>query len=289
VINYFLKQIGVKMMNQRCCRICFESEGEDVEGGEGRNPLISPCACRGSQEFIHRSCLQQCQLADLARGQDKICSVCKHEYSIQLEGQFGLDLKVGKFLVASHSATGSLARSVILLCEYSARVMGVIVTHTSRNPDAVADHRIRTFLGGPVCGGRFGVVRYFVLWYGSENGSSSDYKILLEGTEQDVDGYPRNLYQPAEFSVACDHETVRWTMNILEMNKNNQAFIFKGYCAWTQQQLRNEIFRGMWGVAEARMDDLLHFEPGNLWNILNEENRVTWPPQVQRSRHSSEF
>uniref|UniRef100_A0A7S0F7F8 RING-CH-type domain-containing protein n=1 Tax=Hanusia phi TaxID=3032 RepID=A0A7S0F7F8_9CRYP len=275
-------------MTQRCCRICFEAEGEEKEAGQ-ENPLISPCACRGSQEFIHRSCLQQCQLADLARGQDKVCRVCKQEYSLQLEGQFGLDLKVGKFLVASHSATGSLARSVILLCEYGARVMGVIVTHSSRNPDAVADNRIRTYLGGPVCGGRFGVVRYFVLWYGSENGSSSDYKVLLEGSEQDVDGFPKHLRQPVEFSVACDHETVRWTMNILEMNKNNQAFIFKGYCAWTLQQLRNEIFRGMWGVAEAKMDDLLRFEPGNLWNVLNQENRVWWPPQVHMSRHSSEF
>ncbi|KAL5699547.1 RING-type E3 ubiquitin transferase [Ranunculus cassubicifolius] len=30
------------------CRICFDSEGED---------LIAPCDCRGTQKYVHRSCL----------------------------------------------------------------------------------------------------------------------------------------------------------------------------------------------------------------------------------------
>jgi len=34
-----------------CCRICLESESEP--GDE----LISPCMCKGTQQFVHRSCL----------------------------------------------------------------------------------------------------------------------------------------------------------------------------------------------------------------------------------------
>uniref|UniRef100_A0A453RTW0 RING-CH-type domain-containing protein n=1 Tax=Aegilops tauschii subsp. strangulata TaxID=200361 RepID=A0A453RTW0_AEGTS len=34
-----------------CCRICLEAESEI--GDE----LISPCMCKGTQQFVHRSCL----------------------------------------------------------------------------------------------------------------------------------------------------------------------------------------------------------------------------------------
>lgn len=35
-------------VEQPQCRICFDSEGED---------LIAPCYCRGTQKYVHRSCL----------------------------------------------------------------------------------------------------------------------------------------------------------------------------------------------------------------------------------------
>lgn len=34
-----------------CCRICLES---DAEPGDD---LIAPCMCKGTQQFVHRSCL----------------------------------------------------------------------------------------------------------------------------------------------------------------------------------------------------------------------------------------
>uniref|UniRef100_A0A804NHY6 RING-CH-type domain-containing protein n=1 Tax=Zea mays TaxID=4577 RepID=A0A804NHY6_MAIZE len=34
-----------------CCRICLESESEPGD------VLISPCMCKGTQQFVHRSCL----------------------------------------------------------------------------------------------------------------------------------------------------------------------------------------------------------------------------------------
>jgi hypothetical protein len=34
-----------------CCRICLESDAEPED------ELISPCMCKGTQQFVHRSCL----------------------------------------------------------------------------------------------------------------------------------------------------------------------------------------------------------------------------------------
>ncbi|EPS63688.1 hypothetical protein M569_11097, partial [Genlisea aurea] len=41
---------GVALINTELaqCRICFDAEGED---------LIAPCHCRGTQKYVHRSCL----------------------------------------------------------------------------------------------------------------------------------------------------------------------------------------------------------------------------------------
>ena len=41
--------------DERKCRICFEEEEE-----EG-NSLISPCACQGSQRYVHEKCLREWQ------------------------------------------------------------------------------------------------------------------------------------------------------------------------------------------------------------------------------------
>ncbi|KAL8158717.1 hypothetical protein V2J09_000254 [Rumex salicifolius] len=37
--------------NVPCCRICLECDGEEDD------ELISPCMCKGTQQFVHRSCL----------------------------------------------------------------------------------------------------------------------------------------------------------------------------------------------------------------------------------------
>ena len=41
------------------CRICFEPASE-VEG-EQSGELISPCACKGTQQYVHKSCLARWQ------------------------------------------------------------------------------------------------------------------------------------------------------------------------------------------------------------------------------------
>lgn len=60
----------------KTCRICFCSEEEIT------NPLISPCQCRGTCQFIHRECLKQYRtygsLRDFYR-----CGVCKTAYKMK--------------------------------------------------------------------------------------------------------------------------------------------------------------------------------------------------------------
>jgi len=41
------------------CRFCFEPSSE-VEG-EQSGELISPCACKGTQQYVHKSCLARWQ------------------------------------------------------------------------------------------------------------------------------------------------------------------------------------------------------------------------------------
>lgn len=67
-------------MDLEKCRICFEEA--DTPGGGG---LISPCNCRGTQEFIHRSCLMQWQRVTMLQPNARRayeCSVCKSLFSV---------------------------------------------------------------------------------------------------------------------------------------------------------------------------------------------------------------
>ncbi|OQU87154.1 hypothetical protein SORBI_3003G217300 [Sorghum bicolor] len=41
-----------------CCRICLSTDNHRGLFGAGHE-LISPCRCKGSQQFVHRSCLDQ--------------------------------------------------------------------------------------------------------------------------------------------------------------------------------------------------------------------------------------
>ena len=58
------------------CRICLE---------EGGGPMISPCACTGTQKYVHVACLQRWRMsADSGRGLQRrrtICPVCRHAYN----------------------------------------------------------------------------------------------------------------------------------------------------------------------------------------------------------------
>ena len=60
-------------MQEPLCRFCLELNTDQL------NPLISPCPCRGSVQYIHRACLYRWMFMDL----DDIklsCSICKNPF-----------------------------------------------------------------------------------------------------------------------------------------------------------------------------------------------------------------
>jgi RING-variant domain len=63
--------------DQRTCRFCL-AVGETKNSG----PLLSPCGCRGSSEFVHSGCLQHWQRASLVRSGtfEDTCRVCMRRY-----------------------------------------------------------------------------------------------------------------------------------------------------------------------------------------------------------------
>ncbi|KAF8406982.1 hypothetical protein HHK36_006103 [Tetracentron sinense] len=47
-----IKDEDLEAASAACCRICLEYDGEPGE------ELISPCMCKGTQQFVHRYCLE---------------------------------------------------------------------------------------------------------------------------------------------------------------------------------------------------------------------------------------
>ncbi|XP_036354608.1 E3 ubiquitin-protein ligase MARCHF5-like [Octopus sinensis] len=60
------------------CRICLQYEEEDVE-----SVLISPCACKGTNKWVHQSCINTWIDLKQDRNMDTVeCSLCRHNYCI---------------------------------------------------------------------------------------------------------------------------------------------------------------------------------------------------------------
>ena len=62
---------------ERVCRFCFESTITVT------NPLVCPCECKGSQEFIHLLCLNRWRQQNPSTNMIH-CFVCKTPYTIEL-------------------------------------------------------------------------------------------------------------------------------------------------------------------------------------------------------------
>ncbi|KAH9288722.1 hypothetical protein KI387_032839 [Taxus chinensis] len=62
-----------------CCRICLELEGSDP-GDE----LISPCMCKGTQQFVHRYCLDHWRSVNEGFAFSH-CTTCKAQFHLRTE------------------------------------------------------------------------------------------------------------------------------------------------------------------------------------------------------------
>uniref|UniRef100_A0A804NHY5 RING-CH-type domain-containing protein n=1 Tax=Zea mays TaxID=4577 RepID=A0A804NHY5_MAIZE len=61
-----------------CCRICLESESEPGD------VLISPCMCKGTQQFVHRSCLDHWRSVKEGTAFSH-CTTCKARFHLRVE------------------------------------------------------------------------------------------------------------------------------------------------------------------------------------------------------------
>lgn len=57
------------------CRICFETK-------ENEDDLFSPCLCSGSNQFVHRSCLNKWRQSNYSDTASTSCPTCKYNYRI---------------------------------------------------------------------------------------------------------------------------------------------------------------------------------------------------------------
>lgn len=63
------------------CRFCLET------GNTKKNPLVAPCECKGSVEFVHRACLVRWARIDPAQNA-QTCTICKQPFTIELLPQY---------------------------------------------------------------------------------------------------------------------------------------------------------------------------------------------------------
>ncbi|GAB2232517.1 hypothetical protein Drorol1_Dr00011554 [Drosera rotundifolia] len=61
-----------------CCRICLECDGEEDD------QLISPCMCKGTQQFVHRSCLDHWRSVKEGFAFSH-CTTCKAQFHLRAE------------------------------------------------------------------------------------------------------------------------------------------------------------------------------------------------------------
>ncbi|TVU34400.1 hypothetical protein EJB05_16232 [Eragrostis curvula] len=73
-----------------CCRICLESgSGPDDE-------LISPCMCKGTQQFVHRSCLDHWRSVREGIAFSH-CTTCKAQFHLRVQFLEGSKCRQMKF------------------------------------------------------------------------------------------------------------------------------------------------------------------------------------------------
>jgi len=253
-----------------------------------QNPLLSPCACSGSQNFIHRRCLQACQIAGFGTSRREQCGVCLQRYSEQLNVPGPPVLSAGDLLVASHSLSGTFKSSVILMCEFGRRVLGVVISKECPRPPAFPDlPKTRFFIGGPVCGGRYGVVQYLVSVICSSV-TLNFPKVILSPTHAESPENPDTINtSEEERKYLCiksewkmeDEKTVPNTARQAAEDPTTLAvLVFKGYCAWGDEQLKSEFGRGMWGFTKGSVDD---------FGFLTAVNTRTQPSSLEELASSS--
>ena len=88
-----------------CCRICFDST--ETPG----DPLFRPCLCKGTQQWVHMSCLDGWRRASVNPSSFYACDTCKFTYKMGVGA--GDHLLLAR-LLATAGAVHALALSFLL-------------------------------------------------------------------------------------------------------------------------------------------------------------------------------
>lgn len=84
------------------CRFCLDSRNMK------KNPLISPCECKGSMKYVHENCLSRWRRINPARNSEQ-CLLCFHPYHSEYE-------EVIEILPDGHSFLVFLLRYPFVVC-----------------------------------------------------------------------------------------------------------------------------------------------------------------------------
>lgn len=74
-----LESGGSASSSPPCCRICLENDSDSL-GDE----LISPCMCKGTQQFVHRSCLDHWRSVKEGFAFSH-CTTCRAQFHLRVE------------------------------------------------------------------------------------------------------------------------------------------------------------------------------------------------------------
>ena len=80
ITNYLLQaEEGTynQLSEEPYCRFCFEPTDDDLE-----NDLFSPCKCSGTQQYVHRECLDQWRATSENKQDFYQCKTCKYRYQL---------------------------------------------------------------------------------------------------------------------------------------------------------------------------------------------------------------
>ncbi|EOD18254.1 hypothetical protein EMIHUDRAFT_196406 [Emiliania huxleyi CCMP1516] len=293
------------------CRFCFEG-GTD-------SPLVAPCSCSGTLRWVHEDCLRKWQKTSPFTA--SACNVCMTTFA--LAPPKPRQVRAGMLLVAEPSLHGTFSQAVILLCEITPDgAHGIVVNCPSEvmqstslavayevsrlrqsggsGPGSPASPlMIEWRRGGPVCGGRLGVVRYTLMHtLGSRFGSIEvlGAEEVAAGTGESVVARWRGADGAAETEssygfrspAALGTNHAARLINSLSAVATIEhaaaragavppvALLFVGHCRWGRGQLQAELARGSWRLCEGRVADVLG-DNVQLWQELQRSGRLrTW-------------
>jgi len=282
---------------EQVCRFCLEDvDLALLDDTSSSARIVAPCACKGTSAMVHLSCLKKWQDTRLAQQlspdeweQGSLCPVCRERLMVDgaplLSSISSIILCVGpgSLLVATEQLEGegrTFHRSVILICsmQTGSRVRGVDLTRrASLSPTwGQAAEQARTdtglFLGGPVCGGRLGVVQYVAL-----------STFPAQGREAAVvrrqDNLP-GLFGPEPWSALNESQALQVIrreeeQDVVPSEQSEKLLLYQGHCVWVRGQLEGEICRGLWAVCNASAADIFEVPPEALWHQLVASSRLS--------------